>query len=111
AYISRTGVDTLAVAMGTAHGVYAKDKEPKLRLDILKAIKALENIPLVLHGGSANPDAKLVAAVEVGIQKINISSNYKYALSKKCREIISTNELWHANVIYPDIIQTAKETV
>ncbi|EAE8409332.1 TPA: ketose-bisphosphate aldolase [Listeria monocytogenes] len=104
-YISRTGVDTLAVAIGTAHGIYPKDKEPKLRLDILKEIKDLVNIPLVLHGGSANPDA------EIGIQKVNISSDYKYAFYKKCREILSTTELWDANAIYPDCIDAAKEVV
>lgn len=69
-YISRTGVDTLAVAIGTAHGIYPKDKEPKLRLDILQEIKDLVNIPLVLHGGSANPDAEIAAAVKIGIQKV-----------------------------------------
>ncbi|EAC8234813.1 ketose-bisphosphate aldolase [Listeria monocytogenes] len=110
-YISRTGVDTLAVAIGTAHGIYPKDKEPKLRLDILKEIKALVNIPLVLHGGSANPDAEIAAAVEIGIQKVNISSDYKYAFYKKCREILSTTELWDANAIYPDCIDVAKEVV
>lgn len=110
-YISRTGVDTLAVAIGTAHGIYPKDKEPKLRLDILKEIKALVNIPLVLHGGSANPDAEIVMAVEIGIQKVNISSDYKYAFYKKCREILSTTELWDANAIYPDCIDAAKEVV
>ncbi|WP_322960575.1 ketose-bisphosphate aldolase [Listeria monocytogenes] len=110
-YISRTGVDTLAVAIGTAHGIYPKDKEPKLRLDILKEIKDLVNIPLVLHGGSANPDAEIAAAVEIGIQKVNISSDYKYAFYKKCREILSTTELWDANAIYPDCIDTAKEVV
>ncbi|EGP9090014.1 ketose-bisphosphate aldolase [Listeria monocytogenes] len=110
-YISRTGVDTLAVAIGTAHGIYPKDKEPKLRLDILKEIKALVNIPLVLHGGSANPDAEITAAVEIGIQKVNISSDYKYAFYKKCREILSTTELWDANAIYPDCIDAAKEVV
>ncbi|EIY5486268.1 ketose-bisphosphate aldolase [Listeria monocytogenes] len=107
-YISRTGVDTLAVAIGTAHGIYPKDKEPKLRLDILKD---LVNIPLVLHGGSANPDAEIAAAVEIGIQKVNISSDYKYAFYKKCREILSTTELWDANAIYPDCIDAAKEVV
>ncbi|MCH3144730.1 class II fructose-bisphosphate aldolase, partial [Listeria monocytogenes] len=91
-YISRTVVDTLAVAIGTAHWIYPKYKEPKLRLDILKEIKALVNIPLVLHGGSANPDAEIAAAVEIGIQKVNISSDYKYAFYKKCREILSTTE-------------------
>ncbi|MCW06938.1 ketose-bisphosphate aldolase [Listeria monocytogenes] len=110
-YISRTGVDTLAVAIGTAHGIYPKDKEPKLRLDILKEIKDLVNIPLVLHGGSANPDAEIAAAVEIGIQKVNISSDYKYAFYKKCREILSTTELWDANAIYPDCIDAAKEVV
>ncbi|EAD2145793.1 ketose-bisphosphate aldolase [Listeria monocytogenes] len=110
-YISRTGVDTLAVAIGTAHGIYPKDKEPKLHLDILKEIKDLVNIPLVLHGGSANPDAEIAAAVEIGIQKVNISSDYKYAFYKKCREILSTTELWDANAIYPDCIDAAKEVV
>ncbi|EAC7401388.1 ketose-bisphosphate aldolase [Listeria monocytogenes] len=110
-YISRTGVDTLAVAIGTAHGIYPKDKEPKLRLDILKEIKDLVNIPLVLHGGSANPNAEIAAAVEIGIQKVNISSDYKYAFYKKCREILSTTELWDANAIYPDCIDAAKEVV
>ncbi|EKZ0804995.1 ketose-bisphosphate aldolase [Listeria monocytogenes] len=110
-YISRTGVDTLAVAIGTAHGIYPKDKEPKLRLDILKEIKDLVHIPLVLHGGSANPDAEIAAAVEIGIQKVNISSDYKYAFYKKCREILSTTELWDANAIYPDCIHAAKEVV
>ncbi|MBC2013057.1 ketose-bisphosphate aldolase [Listeria marthii] len=110
-YISRTGVDTLAVAIGTAHGIYPKDKEPKLRLDILKEIQALVNISLVLHGGSANPDAEIAAAVEIGIQKVNISSDYKYAFYKKCREILSTTELWDANAIYPDCIDAAKEVV
>ncbi|EAD3127740.1 ketose-bisphosphate aldolase [Listeria monocytogenes] len=110
-YISRTGVDTLAVAIGTAHGIYPKDKEPKFRLDILKEIKDLVNIPLVLHGGSANPDAEIAAAVEIGIQKVNISSDYKYAFYKKCREILSTTELWDANAIYPDCIDAAKEVV
>ncbi|UPH49623.1 ketose-bisphosphate aldolase [Listeria innocua] len=110
-YISRTGVDTLAVAIGTAHGIYPKDKEPKLRLDILQEIKDLVNIPLVLHGGSANPDAEIAAAVKIGIQKVNISSDYKYAFYKKCREILSTTELWDANAIYPDCIDAAKAVV
>ncbi|MBC6117724.1 ketose-bisphosphate aldolase [Listeria innocua] len=110
-YILRTGVDTLAVAIGTAHGIYPKDKEPKLRLDILQEIKDLVNIPLVLHGGSANPDAEIAAAVKIGIQKVNISSDYKYAFYKKCREILSTTELWDANAIYPECIDAAKAVV
>lgn len=56
-FVNATGVDTLAVAIGTSHGIYPKDRKPELKLDLLKEIRARVAIPLVLHGGSANPDA------------------------------------------------------
>lgn len=110
-FIDQTGVDTLAVAIGTAHGIYPKNLKPKLRMDILKEIERKVDIPLVLHGGSANPDSEIAEAVKIGIQKVNISSDYKYAFYKKCREILSTTELWDPNGIYPDCIDAAKEVV
>jgi fructose-bisphosphate aldolase, class II len=110
-FVESTGVDTLAVAIGTCHGIYPKDMEPKLRMDILQAIKQEVNIPLVLHGGSANPDEEIAEAVEIGIQKVNISSDYKFAFYKKCREILSTTQLWDPNAIYPECIDAAKEVV
>lgn len=55
-FLSQTGVDTLAIAIGTSHGIYPKNMTPKLRIDILQEIKQLVDIPLVLHGGSANPE-------------------------------------------------------
>ncbi|QMV16104.1 ketose-bisphosphate aldolase [Vibrio spartinae] len=110
-FVTRTGVDTLAVAIGTAHGIYPKDMEPKLKLDILADIANRVDIPLVLHGGSANPDEEIASAIEIGIQKVNISSDMKAAYFDKCREILSENTWWDPNVIYPDCIDAAKEVI
>lgn len=110
-FVNRTGVDTLAVAIGTAHGIYPKDLIPELKLDILAEISARVNIPLVLHGGSANPDEEIVNAVKIGIQKINISSDMKAAYFRRCREILAEKEWWDPNVIYPQCIDAAKEVI
>ncbi|MCH4181342.1 MAG: ketose-bisphosphate aldolase [Atopobiaceae bacterium] len=110
-FVAETGVDTLAVAIGTCHGLYPKGVTPKLRMDVLESIKGVVDIPLVLHGGSGNPDAEVAEAVRIGIQKVNISSDYKYAFFKKCREVLSTTELWDPNCIYPDCIVEAKKVV
>lgn len=110
-FIERTGVDTLAIAIGTAHGIYPKDIKPKLKIEVLEEIEKIVDIPLVLHGGSSNPDQEIARAVEIGIQKVNISSDYKYAFYKKCREILATTELWDPNAIYPECIVEAKKVV
>lgn len=110
-FIEKTGVDSLAVAIGTAHGIYPKNVKPKLRMDVLEEIEKKVDIPLVLHGGSSNPDEEVARAVQIGIQKINISSDYKFAFYKKCREILSSTELWDANAIYPECIVEAKKVV
>lgn len=111
AFIVRTGIDTLAVAIGTAHGIYPKDVKPELKMNILEKIKEKVAIPLVLHGGSANPDEEIEKAVQIGIQKVNISSDYKYAFYKKCREILASTELWDPNNIYPECIEASKKVV
>ncbi len=108
-FVEATGVDTLAVAIGTAHGIYPKDKEPELRLDLLKEITARVDIPLVLHGGSANPDHEIARAVKMGINKINISSDIKDAFYRKCREVLSDPVLREPNSIYPACIDAMKE--
>jgi fructose-bisphosphate aldolase class II len=67
-----TGVDFLAVAIGTAHGVY--QGQPHLDLDLLRAIRARVEIPLVMHGGSGLTDAQFRSAIENGIAKINVAT-------------------------------------
>ncbi|MED4240522.1 ketose-bisphosphate aldolase [Priestia megaterium] len=110
-FVKRTGVDTLAVAIGTAHGIYPKDVKPELQMDILEEINDLVEVPLVLHGGSANPDNEIVQSIKLGVSKINISSDMKFAYFKKAREILSTTELWDPNVIYPDCIIEARKVI
>jgi fructose-bisphosphate aldolase, class II len=108
-FVEGTGVDTLAVAVGTAHGIYPKDKKPELRLDLLKEITSRVDIPLVLHGGSANPDHEIARAVKLGINKINISADIKHAFYQKCREVLADPVLREPNSIYPACIEAMKK--
>lgn len=110
-FVSRTGVDSLAVAIGTAHGIYPKHIKPELQMDILEKINTLVDIPLVLHGGSSNPDSEIAQSVKLGVSKINISSDMKYAYYKKAREILNSTEFWDPNVIYPDCILEARKVI
>ncbi|MFC0271853.1 ketose-bisphosphate aldolase [Metabacillus herbersteinensis] len=110
-FVTRTGVDTLAVAIGTAHGIYPKDIKPELQMGILEEISHLVDIPLVLHGGSSNPDNEVAQSIQFGVSKINISSDMKYAYFAKAREILSTTEYWDPNVIYPECIIEARKVI
>lgn len=110
-FIEKTGVDSLAVAIGTAHGIYPKDVDPKLRLDILEEIEALTDIPLVLHGGSSNPDDEISKAVTMGVNKINISSDIKIVFANKLREVLNAgnNEIREPNVLFPACMEETKQ--
>ncbi|OCN05816.1 hypothetical protein A4S06_07185 [Erysipelotrichaceae bacterium MTC7] len=111
-FVDKTGVDTLAVAIGTAHGIYPSDMKPELRLDILEEIKNTVNIPLVLHGGSSNKDEEISKAVEIGVQKINISSDIKVAFYEKTREVLSAHPEYREPLeIYPEPIKACREVV
>lgn len=110
-FVDRTGVDSLAVAIGTAHGIYPKNIKPELQMDVLKEIHRNVDIPLVLHGGSSNPDKEIAESVKLGIGKINISSDMKFAYYKKAREILSSTEYWDPNVIYPECILEARKVI
>jgi fructose/tagatose bisphosphate aldolase len=76
-FIDITDVDALAVAIGTAHGVY--QKTPELRIDRLDEITAVCDRPLVLHGGSGIPDDQIKMAIEAGIRKINFGTDVCYS--------------------------------
>ena len=90
AFVALTGVDALAVAIGTAHGVYKKT--PSLRIDRLDEITALCDRPLVLHGGSGTPDDQMQMAIRHGITKINIFSDVVAAMNKGLKETLNTVE-------------------
>ena len=101
-FIGKTGADTLAVAIGTAHGIYPKGMVPKLRLDILCEIDALDVCPLVLHGGSGNADDEIAEACKHGVCKVNIASDYRKAFFDATKEnLVETGAFWTPNVYAP----------
>ncbi|MDD9147475.1 ketose-bisphosphate aldolase [Sporolactobacillus sp. CQH2019] len=110
-FVEETGVDTLAVGIGTAHGIYPSDVKPKIRIDILEEILKVVHIPLVLHGGSSNPDDQIAEAVKTGIAKVNISSDYKFAFFKQARKVLAEDDGWDPNNLFPSCIEAAKKIV
>ncbi|MBM7772308.1 fructose-bisphosphate aldolase class II [Actinokineospora baliensis] len=72
-FVAATGVDALAVAVGTSHAMLTRDA--RLDLDLIAAIRAAVPVPLVLHGSSGVPDDSLAAAVRAGITKVNIATH------------------------------------
>ncbi len=110
-FINETGIDALAIAIGTAHGLYPKERKPKLRIDLLEEIVAKSECPLVLHGGSDNEESEIAEAVSKGISKINISSDIKSAFYRKCREVLQNQSLREPNEIYPPCIEAMSVVV
>lgn len=87
-FVTRTGIDSLAVAIGTAHGVY--QGEPKVDLERLSEIKKVVSIPLVLHGTSGVPDDIVKEAVKRGICKVNYATDLRIAFSKGVNEVLNS---------------------
>jgi len=88
-YIRRTGIDSLAVAIGSAHGLY--QGEPKLDFGRLARIRDKVNIPLVLHGASGIPEAMLRRSIELGICKVNVATELKIAFSDAVKAFFREN--------------------
>ena len=107
-FVRATGVDSLAVAIGTYHGIYPQNLKPELRLDLLKEIKERVHLPLVLHGGSNNPDDEIGQAAKLGINKINISSDIKVAYHDRMREVLADTKLREPVTIQPPCIAAMK---
>ena len=108
-FVEQTGVDSLAVAIGTYHGFFPAHLTPELKLDLLKEIKSRVPIPLVLHGGSNNPDDEIAEAARIGINKINISTDIKVAYHNKMREVLGDDpKVREPNAIQPACIEAMK---
>lgn len=88
-FVEETGVDSLAIAVGTAHGVYRG--EPKIDFDRIKAIRELVDVPLVLHGSSGVPEESIRRAISLGISKINIDTDVRATFAKGVKEFLLEN--------------------
>jgi ketose-bisphosphate aldolase len=110
-FARRTGVDFLAVSVGTVHGVYKT--KPNLKIDLVREINAATGLPLVLHGGSGTPDDQVAAAVAQGISKVNVGTNIMLAfvrgLHDKGPDCLDIRTLFRAG--RDEIFSVVEETV
>ncbi|KXB65045.1 fructose-1,6-bisphosphate aldolase, class II [Aedoeadaptatus coxii] len=88
-FVEETGVDSLAIAVGTAHGVYKG--EPKVDIERIKEIDRVVSVPLVLHGSSGVPYDTLENAVKAGIRKINIDTDIRASFATSVKEFVEAN--------------------
>lgn len=86
-FVRSTGVDSLAVAIGTAHGLYKA--EPRLDFGRLEKIRSVVDIPLVLHGASGVPDEMVRHCIELGICKVNVATELKIAFADAVKQHFS----------------------
>ncbi len=111
-FVRETGVDALAVSVGTAHGVYTV-RQPKIDLPRLRAIRALTPVHLVLHGGSGVPAEMMQAAIQLengGVSKVNIATDLELAaLGAINRESHLTDA--EMNALSPEQIELARRAV
>lgn len=101
-FVEKTNVDSLAISIGTAHGIYKGT--PKINFDRLQEIFTKINIPLVLHGGSSSGDENLARCAKEGISKINIYSDFIVEAFKKVK-----NETTCQN--YVDLLQVSQASM
>lgn len=109
-FVKETKVDTIAAAIGTAHGIHANEE---IVFSLLKAIKKQVKIPFVLHGGSGVADGKIKKAIKEGVSIINIGTDLKVAF---CRTLIDTclknkKETDPRNLLKPTIVAMEKAII
>ncbi|MGG5172083.1 class II fructose-bisphosphate aldolase [Pseudarthrobacter sp. J1738] len=88
-FVAATGVDALAVAVGSSHAM--TERSAALNLERIAALKAALDVPLVLHGSSGVSDANIVAAIAAGMTKINVSTHFNGFFTRAVREYLDAN--------------------
>ena len=88
-FVEKTGCDSLAVAVGTAHGVYKGT--PQINFDVLAKIVERVNIPLVLHGTSGVPDDQVIRCVSMGMCKVNYATDLRIAYTYGVKRYMKEN--------------------
>ena len=88
-FVNATGIDTLAIALGSVHGL--KDKSVSLDLDRLQAIRARVNTPLVLHGSSGVNNEDIAQGIKLGLAKVNIATQLSKAFTGAVRAVLAAD--------------------
>jgi fructose-bisphosphate aldolase class II len=89
-FVERTGVDLLAIALGSVHGL--KDKAVSLDLERLRKIRAAVDLPLVLHGSSGVNDDDILQGIKLGLAKINVATQMNKAFTGAVRQVLGADE-------------------
>jgi ketose-bisphosphate aldolase len=108
-FVDCTGVHSLAIAIGSAHGFYKQ--EPKLDIGLLARISEIVTVPLVLHGCSGIPDAMLQDAIRHGICKINLATETKNTFMMALKERLKNNSEIDLRVVFPDATKAVTDLI
>lgn len=107
-FVARTGADSLAIGVGTAHGVYKG--VPHIAVDRIEEIAAKVDIPLVLHGASGLSDEVVTSCIKAGISKINFATQLRQAFTQGLKEGLKANpEAFDPKVYLPYAIDRVRE--
>ncbi|MDZ7718297.1 MAG: class II fructose-bisphosphate aldolase [Balneolaceae bacterium] len=108
-FVDLTGVDALAVAIGSAHGFYKA--EPNLDLDRLSKINKATPAALVLHGGSGIPDIQIKKSIPLGIRKINLATEIKDMFMNTLQKDLKDNDEIDLRKVFPSAIEQVNHLV
>ena len=108
-FVEETGIDALAIAIGTAHGFYKE--EPKLQFQLLADIHSRINSILVLHGGSGVPADQLQQAISLGICKVNLATDIKNIFMKTLQSVLQNNDEIDLRKVFPQATDSVTQLV
>jgi len=108
-FADSTGVNALAIAIGSAHGFYKQ--APKLDIELLARISENIPTPLVLHGSSGIPDAMMQEAIRNGICKINLATETKNTFMIALKERLKNNSEIDLRIVFPDATQAVVDLI
>ena len=110
AFVEATGIDTFAAAIGNLHGKYPVPKE--LDLDLLRRVREAIGCQISLHGGSGTPAHYFEEAARIGVSKININSDMRYAFRRSLEKVLAENPDEYAIVkLMPEVYGAVQAVV
>jgi fructose-bisphosphate aldolase class II len=108
-FVERTGIDALAISIGTVHGMYKGT--PKIDVGVLKKIAATVDIPLVLHGGSGTPENIVRECILNGIAKINVNTEISFYTVEKLKALLDSGNSYHLSQLAIKEVGFVKDVV
>jgi len=108
-FVEATGINALAIAVGSAHGFYKET--PKLQIDLIGEINKITNAALVLHGSSGIPDNQLQQAIQQGITKINLATEIKNIFMKSLQKELKESDNIDLRQVFPKATKNATSLV